>query len=406
MSTLDIFVIVGAAHAGGRAAQAMRAAGFAGRIVVIGEETWIPYERPPLSKELLKGEGGIERVQINPRTFYDEKTIELRLGARVAAIDRATRQVRVDGQAIAYDRLMLATGARVRRLSLPGADLAGVTYLRTLDDSLAIRPALKPGARIAVIGGGFIGLECAASARTRGAEVTVIEAADRLMGRAVAPEIGAHFAALHRARGVEVRLGAKLVRFEGADRLERVILGDGTTVAADLAIVGIGILPNAELAAEAGLAVDNGIVVDARGRTDDERIFAAGDVANQPNAFLDRRVRLESYQNAQDQGMAVGRNMAGADEAYEDRLWVWSDQYDVNLQMLGAPQSWDSLVFRGDPAKGGFSAFYLQSGRIVAVNAVNNGREIRTLERLMASGIAVSPDQLADPAVNLRKLGG
>ncbi|MFN0042578.1 MAG: NAD(P)/FAD-dependent oxidoreductase, partial [Alphaproteobacteria bacterium] len=278
MSKLDTFVIVGAAHAGGRAAQAMRAAGFAGRIVVIGEETWIPYERPPLSKDLLKGEGGIERVQINPRAFYDEKAIELRLGVRVAAIDRATRQVRLDGQAIAYDRLMLATGARARRLALPGADLVGVAYLRTIDDSLAIRPALKPGSRVAVIGGGFIGLECAASARALGAEVIVIEAADRLMGRAVAPEIGAHFAALHRARGVDVRLGAKLARFEGADRLERIILGDGAAVPADLAIVGIGILPNAELAAEAGLAVDNGIVVDARGRTDDERIFAAGDV--------------------------------------------------------------------------------------------------------------------------------
>ena len=405
MSSLDTLVIVGAAHAGGRAAQAIRAAGFAGRVVLVGEEAWIPYERPPLSKDLLKGEGGIERVQLNAPAFYDEKSIELRLGERVDGIDAKARHVRAGGSQIAYDRLMLATGARVRRLPIPGADLPGVAYLRTLDDAAALRARLAPGARVVVIGGGFIGLECAASARARGCEVVVLEAADRLMGRAVAPEIGAHFAALHRARGVDVRLSAKVAGFEGAGRLERVALAEGA-VAADLAIVGVGIVPNAEIAAEAGLAVDNGIVVDDRGRTSDPAIYAAGDVVNQPNAFLGRRVRLESYQNAQDQGMTVGRNMAGANEAYEDRLWVWSDQYDVNLQMLGAPLAWERVVLRGDVGKGAFTAFYLQDGRVVAVNAVNNGREIRTCERLMASRVQVSPDQLADPAVNLRKLGG
>ncbi len=405
MSSLDTLVIIGAAHAGGRAAQAIRAAGFAGRVVLVGEEAWIPYERPPLSKDLLKGEGGIERVQLNAPAFYAEKSIELRLGERASAIDAKARHVRVGGAQLAYDHLMLATGARVRRLSIPGADLPGVAYLRTLDDAAAIRARLGPGARVVVIGGGVNGLDCAASARARGCEVVVLEAADRLMGRAVAPEIGAHFAALHRAHGVDVRLSAKVAAFEGTGRLERVALAQGS-VPADLAIVGIGIVPNAEIAAEAGLAVDNGIVVDDRGRTSDPAIFAAGDVVYQPNAFLGRRVRLESYQNAQDQGMTVGRNMTGADQAYEDRLWVWSDQYDVNLQMLGAPLAWERVVLRGDAAKGAFTAFYLQDGRVVAVNAINNGREIRTCERLMASRIQVSPDQLADPAVNLRKLGG
>ena len=404
MTSLDTVVIVGAAHAGGRAAQAVRAAGFGGRVVLIGEESWPPYERPPLSKALLVGDEGIERVQLNHRTFYEEKGIELRLGERVGAIDPATRQIRTGGAAIAYDRLMLTTGARVRRLDIPGASLPGVCYLRTIEDSQFIREALKRQVPVVVIGGGFIGLEVAASARKRGSPVTVLEATERLMGRAVAPEVGRYFADLHRRHGTDIRLSTSLVRFEGAGRLERVVLADGTAIPAGLAVIGIGIVPNVEFAAEAGLAVDNGIVVDDRGRTSDPAIFAAGDAANQPNAFLGRRIRLESYQNAQDQGMAVARNMIGGDHAYNDRLWVWTDQYDVNLQMLGAPTGWDRLVFRGDVASGSFSVFYLQEGRIVGVNTVSNGREMRILERLMMSGAVIPPDQLADPAVNLRKL--
>ena len=405
MSTLDTLVIAGASHAGGRAAQAIRAAGFAGRVILIGEEAWIPYERPPLSKALLLGEEGIEKVQLHPRAFYDEKNIELVLGERVTAIDRATRQVRAGGKTISYDRLMLATGARVRRIELPGHNLPGVVYLRTIDDSASIRAKLKEGARVVVIGGGFIGLETAASARKRGCSVTVIEAADRLMGRALAPEIGEYFAALHRSKGTDIRLKTTLLHFEGDGKLERVVFPDGSSIPADLCVVGIGITPNIELAAEAGLEVHNGVVVDDRGRTSDPNIFAVGDVANQPNAFLGRRVRLESYQNAQDQGMLVGRNMAGADERYEDRLWVWTDQYETNLQMLGQPTEWDQLAYRGDREKGAFLAFYLKDGKVVGVNAVNSGREIRSCERLMASGATVTADQLADPATNLRKIG-
>lgn len=405
MSSLDCLVIVGASQAGGRAAQAARAAGFAGRIVLIGEEEWIPYERPPLSKQLLKADEGIERVQLHPRTFYQEKSIELRLGSRATAIDRAAHQLRVDGEVIGYDRLLLATGARVRKLPLPGADLPGIFYLRTIDDSLAIRARLKAQPRVVVIGGGFIGLEAAASARACGCAVTVLEAADRLMGRAIAREVGDYFVELHRKRGTEVRLGAQIVRFEGTGKIERVVLADGMEIPCDLLIVGIGIVPNVELAVEAGLVVDNGVVVDERGRTSDPAIFAAGDVTNQPNAWAGRRLRLESYQNAQDQGMTVGRNMAGEDHIHNDRLWVWSDQYETNLQMIGAPSAWDLLVYRGDPASGSFTVFYLHGGKVVGVNAINNGREVRILERLMASGATVTPDQLADPTVNLRKIG-
>ncbi len=404
MSAQDTIIVIGAAHAGGRVVQAARGAGFDGRILLVGEESYEPYERPPLSKDLLEGEGGHERVRLHDPSYFGEQRIELRLGARATRIDPATRQVWIDGRAESYDRLVLTTGARVRALPLPGADLGGVHYLRTLDDSRAIREALAPGCRAVVIGGGFIGLETAASARARGCEVTVLEVADRLMGRAVAPEVGEYFASLHRSHGVDIRLGVGIEHFEGAGRLERIILADGEAVPADLAIIGIGILPNDDLAAEAGLEVENGIVVDACGRTSDPNIFAAGDAANQPNELIGRRIRLESYQNAQDQGTAVGRNLVSEPEPYSDRLWVWSDQYDVNLQMVGAPTEWDRIVYRGELASGSFSVYYLSAGRVVAVNAVNAGREMRAAERILASGAVLDPDLLADPETNLRKL--
>jgi 3-phenylpropionate/trans-cinnamate dioxygenase ferredoxin reductase component len=405
MSAVGRIVIVGAGHAGGRAAQALRQAGFSGAVTLVGAERHTPYERPPLSKALIATDAGIEKVQLHPPSYYAEHGIDLVLGTPAASIDRAARRVALaDGRALPYDRLMLTTGARVRRLSLPGADLPGVLYLRDLDESQSIRARLAPGARLVVIGGGFIGLETAASAKARGAAVTVLEAADRLMGRAVAPELGAWFAEMHRAKGVDVRLSQRLVAFEGAGRIERVVTEAGA-VPADLVVVGIGIVPNVEIAAAAGLAVENGIVVDAFGRTSDPLIFAAGDCALQPNKFLGRRVRFESYQNAQDQAMAVARNMiAETPTPYEDSLWVWSDQHDVNLQMAGFPEGYDRLVWRGDPAGGAFMLFHMKEGRIVAVAAVNQGREMRPAMRLMQSGKVFDPAALADPAQRLLKL--
>ncbi len=406
MPSNQSFVIIGAGHAGGRAAQAMRAAGFEGRIVLIGEEPYEPYERPPLSKELLATDEGLEKARLHERAWYDEQKIELLTGNAAVMLDPASREVELaDGACIAYDKLLLTTGARVRELPVPGADLPGLHYLRSFDDTLAIRAALKPGARLVVIGGGFIGLECAASAHARDCDVTVLEMADRLMGRAVAPEIGRCFEALHRGHGVDLRLGVKILGIEGAGKVERVILEGADPLSADLIVVGIGILPNAELAAEAGIAVDNGITVDEFGRTSDERIFAAGDVANQPNDFLGRRVRLESYQNAQDHAAAVARNMLGEEQKpYQDSLWVWSDQYDTNLQMLGHPDNYDALVFRGDPDAGAFTAFYMKGPKIVAVNTVNSGRDMGASKRLLASGKDFDAAQLADPAVKLIKL--
>jgi 3-phenylpropionate/trans-cinnamate dioxygenase ferredoxin reductase subunit len=401
----ETIVIVGAGHAGGRAAQALRMAGFAGRVVLIGEEKYQPYERPPLSKELIVTDAGLEKARLHDPAYYEQQKIELVLGAPVDAIDRAGKAVKLrDGTRVSYDRLMLTTGARVRKLPIPGADLPGVFYLRDFDDTQAIRARLREGVRAVVIGGGFIGLETAASARKRGAAVTVLEVADRLMGRAVAPEIGAWFAELHRKHGVEVRLSARIKAVEGAGKVERVVLDGGEAIPADIVVVGIGIVPNVELAAVAGLEVGNGIVVDAFGRTSDPAIWAAGDCALQPNAFAGRRLRLESYQNAQDQAMAVARNMVGEPKPYEDSLWVWSDQHDVNLQMTGLPEGYDRLVWRGDPASGAFMLFYLREGRIVAVNTVNLGREMKPAQRLMQSKKVFDPAQLADPAVRLLKL--
>ncbi|MBL8663338.1 MAG: FAD-dependent oxidoreductase [Candidatus Odyssella sp.] len=400
----ETIVIVGAGQAGGRAAQALRAAGFAGRVVLIGQEKYPPYERPPLSKELVVTDAGLEKARLHDPAWYEQNKIELRLGAPAEAIDRAGKRVKAGGEWLAYDKLLLATGARVRKLPIPGADLPGVFYLREFDDTLAIRARLAPGTRAVVIGGGFIGLETAASAVKRGATVTVLEAADRLMGRAVAPEIGAWFADLHRKKGVDVRLGARIKAIEGAGKAERVAL-EGEAIPADIVVIGIGIVPNVEIAAVAGLEVGNGIVVDEFGRTSDPAIWAAGDCALQPNAFLGKQVRLESYQNAQDQGMAVARNMIGEPKAYEDSLWVWSDQHDVNLQMTGAPEGYDSLVWRGDRASGAFMAFYMKAGRIVAVNTVNMGREMKPAQRLLQSKKIFDPAQLADPNVRLLKLG-
>ncbi len=405
MSDQTCFIIIGAGHAGGRAAQAMRQAGFEGRIVLIGEEAYPPYERPPLSKELLYGDDGMEKAQIHDPGWYDEHKVELRLNARATAIDPAAHTVTLaDGETLRYDKLLLTTGARVRRLPIPGADLDGVFYVRDFNDTQALRARLKPGTKAVVIGGGFIGLETAASALARGATVTVLEAADRLMGRSIAPEVAAWFADMHRDRGIDLRLGAAITAIEGDGKVERVVMGDGSAIDADVVVIGIGIIPNTELAEAAGLAIDNGVVVDAHGRTSDPDIYAAGDVANQPNAFTGRRLRLESYQNAQDQAQAAARNMCGGDEVYEDSLWVWSDQHDVNLQMTGVADGYDELVWRGDVAGGVFTVFYMKDGRVVAVNTVNNGREMRPCQRLMQSGKQFEAAVLTDPEVKLLRL--
>lgn len=406
MAKDQCFVIIGAGHAGGRAAQAMRMAGFDGRIVLVGEEPHLPYERPPLSKELLTTDEDLTKAQLHPPGYYQEQSIELVLGVRAEAIDPQAHTVTLSGgRVLSYTKLLLTMGARVRKLAIPGADLPGVHYLRDYGDTEAIRARLREGAKVVVIGGGFIGLEAAASARKRGCAVTVLEVADRLMGRAVAPEIGQWFAEYHQKQGVALKLGVKIERLEGAGKVERVVLGSGEAIPCSMVIIGVGILPNVELAAAAGLKVDNGIVVDEFGRTSAADIYAAGDVVNLPLKSLGRRVRLESYQNAQNASMAVARGMCGEAKPVGETPWVWSDQYDVNLQMVGMPEKWSRLVFRGKPEDGRFTVFYLdEANRIVGVNTINNGRERTLAQRLMEAGQPVDPARLADVSIRLNKI--
>jgi 3-phenylpropionate/trans-cinnamate dioxygenase ferredoxin reductase subunit len=408
MTQAETFVIVGGGQAGGRAAEAMRAAGFDGRIVILAGEPVRPYERPPLSKQVLTGEADAGTVFLRDEAYYESQGIEVRVGTEVSAIDREARRLTLaSGESLGYDKLLLATGTRVRHLPVPGGDLGGVHYLRTRADSESLRPELAPERRIVIVGGGYIGLEVAAAARKRDCTVTVLEASDRLMGRQIAPELGRWFAAQHRARGVEVGTGVQVEGFvdDGAGRVSAVRTADGGEIAADAVVVGVGVRPNVELAEAAGLPCDDGIVVDAQGRTADPAIFAAGDVTRHPNPILGRAIRLESWQNAQLQAEAAGRTMAGSPSDYRAVPWFWSDQFDINLQMVGLPERWDRLVWRGDPERdAAFSVFYLADGHVVAANAVNQGKDIAPARKMIETGARPDPAALADVSVTLKKV--
>ncbi len=398
------FVIVGAGHAGGRAAEAMRALGFEGRILLIGDEPHLPYERPPLSKEALQGKPEFA-APMRPADFWAEKDIECRLGTRATGIDPAAKTVTLDdGSVETYDKLLLTTGGAVRTLDVPGADLGNVFTLRTLDDSRAIDAALTPDARVVVIGGGFIGLETAASARLRGCAVTVIELADRLMARAVLPEISATFLELHRARGVDVRLKTGVARLDGDRAVESVVTSDGKTLPADIVVVGVGIVPDTALADAAGLDVDDGIVVDEFCRTSAPDIYAAGDVTSHFSPVYGRHVRLESWQNAQNQAIAAARVMCGEDTAHAEVPWMWSDQFDAKLEVAGLPERWDSVVARGDPAGAAYMLFQMDRARPVGVMSVNQPRDMRFARRLLQAEKEVDAAALADTGVSMRDL--
>ncbi|MGE4220408.1 MAG: NAD(P)/FAD-dependent oxidoreductase [Alphaproteobacteria bacterium] len=406
MSTPERIVIVGAGHAGGAAVLALRALGYRGSIDLIGQEPHLPYERPPLSKELLQARPGMTFRPIKDRDWYDAQGVTLHLGETAVALDPKSRTITLaGGTVLSYDRLLLTTGGRVRRLDLPGSDLPGIHYLRTLDDSHALEPKLQPGVRVAVIGGGFIGLEVAASAKLRGAHVTVLEAADRLMARAVEPAVSAAFLALHSDRGVDIHLGTGLARFEGSESVERIVDANGVSLPVDLAVVGVGIHPEMEIASAAGLAVENGIVVDEYCRTSVPDIFAAGDNAYAFNPILGRHLRQESWQNAQNQAAAAARSMLGDLQPYSEHPWVWSDQFDANLQIAGAPDRWDETVFRGDPTgRDGFALFQLREGAVVGAQTVNRGRDMRFIRRLIALAARIDPSILADEAIPMKEI--
>ena len=403
--TQDTIAIIGAGHAGGRGAEAMRQAGFLGNIILVGEEVYVPYERPPLSKELLATDADVDQVFCNPVDYYARNGIELRLETRANAINRAAKTVALDsGETIAYDRLLIVTGGRVRHLNCPGAELEGVHYIRAIPDTLSLRPVLKEGARVVVVGGGFIGLEVAASARMRGCDVTVVELADHVLARVADPAVSDLVAALHRKNGVRIMTGASVERITGDGRVMDVVCADGETLAADVVVVGIGILPNVEIAANAGLEVADGITVDEFGRTSDPNIFAAGDVAYHYNPILGRHLRLESWANAQNGGVAVARNMVVDPEPHAEIPWFWTDQFDLNMQIVGAPERWDRRVTRGDPQSGRCVVFYMEKSRVVGATAFNLGRDVRACRQLVETGMAFTDVELADEDRRLKDM--
>ncbi len=397
-------VIVGGGQAAGQAAASLRQDGYEGEVTVLAEEPHIPYQRPPLSKQYLAGEYGLPRVHLRPQKFYDDRAVTVRTGARAVGIDRQSRTVAcADGTSVAYDKLLLATGARVRRLEAPGADLAGIHYLRTIADADALGAELAPGKRIAIIGGGYIGLEVAAVAIEKGLEVTVLEMEERILQRVATAEMSAFYHDLHSAKGVAIRTGMRAESFRGeAGRLTGVACAGGETVAADVAVVGIGIAPNVELAEAAGLDCGDGIVVDERTRTSDPHIHAVGDCCNHPNPILGRRLRLESVPNAMEQARVAAANMAGGDKTYAAVPWFWSDQYDLKLQMVGFAADGDRQVQRGDAGAQRFAVFHLRDDTVVAADAVNSPREFMAARQLV--GKRVDATRLADPGVDLREL--
>ena len=406
MNTNLTIVVIGAGQAGGWAARTLRDEGFAGRIVLIGDEAHPPYERPPLSKAVLSGEASPESVHLLSAETMAALSIEWQGSTRVARLDRAAKRVMLsDGRTIGYDKVILCTGGRARTLDVPGADLPSVHTLRTIDDALRLAPALRAGARVAVVGGGWIGLEVAATARKRGAQATVIEAMRRLCERSVPAALSACLLDLHAAHGTEVLLEASVASFaRTADGALAVRLADGREIACDVAVVGIGLVPNDELAREAGLQCDGGVLVDAQCRTSDPDVFAAGDLAVARNGWAGRSMRLESWQNAQEQGIVAAKAALGVEAHYDPLPWFWSDQHGVNLQIYGVPMPSHQLVVRGQPTASGFLFFYLEDKRVVAALGGNAARDLRFARRLIERRTPVRPEDLADESVPLAKL--
>lgn len=400
--SVDRVVVVGAGQAGAQVAISLRQGGFAGGIVLLGDEPDLPYQRPPLSKKFLTGEVAADRAYVKPPAFYEQNRVEMALARRVVGIDRAAaRVIDSEGASWAYDALVLCMGTRVRRLAVEGGELPGVRYLRTMADARDIRSQAVSAGRAVVVGGGYIGLEVAASLRHLGAEVTVLEAQERVMNRVVAEPVSRFFTEEHRRHGVEILTGAGVSGFRGGDHVEAVAGSDGELWPADLVVVGIGAVPNDELAREAGLEVANGIVVDSTGRTSDPAIWAAGDVTNLPSGLFDRRLRLESVHNAMAQAKAVAASILGSPEAYDDVPWFWSDQYDIKLQIAGLSIAADGVLLRGDPAGRAFSCLYMKNGRLMALDAINRPGDFIMAKRLIAERRVLDEARAADPAIKL-----
>ena len=402
---MQTIAIVGANVGGGRAAEALRQEGFDGRIVLIGAEPERPYERPPLSKELLWGTAEEERLYLRPEAYYAEQQIELWLGVRATGLDPAARHLQLaDGRSLPYDKLLIATGAAPRWLQVPGADLDGILVLRTLADARALRRRIEGARRVVVVGAGFIGAEVAASCRRAGLEVVALEAAAVPLERALGSEVGQIYAEIHRAHGVDLRTNEALAGFRGQGKVEQVLGTSGAAFECDFALVGVGVRPECGWLEGSGVALENGVLVDELCRTNVPEVYTAGDVANWWHPRLGERLRVEHYDNAQNQGVAAARSMLGRGDPYGPVPFFWSDQYGLNLQYVGHASGHDEVVLRGSVEDGSWSAFYLRDGRLRAALGVNRYRDVSAARQLIARQAPVEARQLADEGTDLRAL--
>jgi 3-phenylpropionate/trans-cinnamate dioxygenase ferredoxin reductase subunit len=395
-------VIIGAGHAAGQAAASLRQAKYAGDITIVGDEAHIPYQRPPLSKAYLKGDQSADKVYLRAESFYADRDIAMKLSTRATAIDTTAKTVALSSdETLHYDHLLISTGSRPRKLSIDGSDLPGIHYLRTMDDVDGLRDGMQADANLVIVGGGYIGLEVAAVGRELGLNVHVLEMEERILQRVTTPEMSAYYHQLHEGRGVNIHTNTAVTGFAGDGKVQEVLCGD-KRFPADMVIVGIGIIPNTELAEAAGIVCNNGIVVDDHCCTSDPNVYAAGDCTNHPNPLLDRRLRLESVPNAMDQARVSTANMLGDDKTYAAIPWFWSDQYELKLQMVGFSADGDAQVLRGDMASNQFAIFYLKDGKVVAADAVNSPKEFMLCKQLV--GKSADPTMLADPEADLKAL--
>ena len=391
-------VIIGAGHAAGQAAASLRQEKYTGPITIIGDEAHVPYQRPPLSKAYLSGAQEVDRVYLRPEKFYQEKDIDLKLSTRATAINADAKTVELeDGTKIEYDKLLISTGSRPRMLSIPGSELGGIHYLRTIDDVDGIRAEMREGANLVIVGGGYIGLEVAAVGVEQGLNVHVLEMEDRILQRVTTPTMSNYYNELHKGRGVHIHTNTAVTGFSGDGKVQKVLCGD-SEFNADMVIVGIGIVPNIELAEAAGLTCDNGIVVDDHCQTSNPDIYAAGDCTNHPNTLLDRRLRLESVPNAMDQARTSVSNMLGGDKSYAAIPWFWSDQYELKLQMVGFSADGNREVVRGDMASNQFAVIYLKDNTVVAADAVNSPKDFMLCKQLVGkeADAAILEDSSSD----------
>lgn len=406
LTNAERVVMIGGGQAAAQACASLRLFGYEGAITLIGDEAALPYQRPPLSKAYMKGELAEERLYFKPAAWYEDQNIDTILSVRATKIDRSAQMVELEhGGSVSYDALILSTGSRPRALPVEGADLDGIFDLRDLADVERIRPRMIGGQKLVIVGAGYIGLEAAAVARQLDLEVTVLEMEDRVLARVTSPIMSQFFADEHMRQGVDVRTGARLASLKGADgKVTHAVLADGSELEADIVLVGIGIVPNVELAEDAGIACANGILTDRDARTNDPRIFAAGDCAARPLVHYGRTGRLESVHNAIEQGKLAAAAIMGKPRPSEDCPWFWSDQYDLKLQIAGLSQGYDETVTRGDIAARKFAVFYLQNGKLIAVDAVNCPPEFLASKKLIITGARLAPETLSDTSQSMKEI--